>query len=423
MALTSTVYAWITFLISLLRSSMPRTNVFGSVLHACLAAAMLATSGHAADGTIRVATYNTSLYRDRDGQLIRDLQGGKNQQARQIAEVIQRVRPDVLLMNEFDYDADGRAAELFLTKYLAIGQNDAEPIDFADRFTAPVNTGRPSGRDLDKDGRLGGPADAIGFGRHEGQYGMLVLSRFPIDRNHIRTLQNFLWRDMPEAMMPSDPKSGNPFFDDNDLTVQRLSSKSFWDVPIDVPARNSAAPVTLHLLCSHPTPPVFDGPEDRNGRRNHDEIRLVADYIDANKGEYLVDDAGQRGGLADGELFVIVGDLNCDPFDGQGVHGTMDQLLKHPRVNASFTPTSAGGKLTVNQHAEQHRGHHGDPSHVTSNFTAEGHGCLRIDYALPSRGLTVTDGGIFWPAPGEPGSEAVGATDHRAVWIDVQPAN
>jgi hypothetical protein len=173
------------------------------------------------------------------------------------------------------------------------------------------------------------------------------------------------------------------------------------------------------LLCSHPTPPVFDGPEDRNGRRNHDEIRLMADYIAPATSNYLVDDAGHRGGLPDSAYFVIVGDLNCDPVDGQGIAGTMNQLLKHPRVDASFSPTSKGGPLTVRQHADQHVGHRGDPAHVTSNFTAEGHGCLRIDYVLPSRGLKVSDGGVFWPAPGEPGSEAVAASDHRLVWIDI----
>ena len=31
----------------------------------------------------------------RTAQLIRDLEGGKNEQARQIAEVIQRVRPEI----------------------------------------------------------------------------------------------------------------------------------------------------------------------------------------------------------------------------------------------------------------------------------------------------------------------------------------
>jgi endonuclease/exonuclease/phosphatase family metal-dependent hydrolase len=375
----------------------------------------------AADDTIRVATYNTSLYRERSGQLIRDLEGGNNEQARRIAEVIQTVRPDVVLLNEFDYDKDGNASHMFVTKYLDVGQNGNEPISYQHVMSGPVNTGKPSGRDLDKNGRPGDPSDAIGFGRHEGQYGMLVLSRFPIRHKEAKAFQKFLWRDMPNAMLPTDPKSGQPFFDAEDLAVQRLSSKSFWDVPIDVPARGDAPPFVLHLLCSHPTPPVFDGPEDRNGKRNHDEIRLVADYIDAAKGEYLVDDSGKRGALPKDALFVIAGDLNCDPVDGQGVRGAMDQLLKHPRVDASFTPTSEGGPMTVKEHANQHVKHRGDPAHVTSNFTADGHGCLRIDYALPSKGLAVADGGVFWPASGKPGNEAVTATDHRMVWIDVRP--
>jgi hypothetical protein len=389
-----------------------------TVLSLVVAASSFA-DGLSADGTIRVATYNTSLYRDADGQLIQDLEDGTNEQAKRIAEVIQRVRPDILLANEFDYDTAGRAAKLFLAKYLGFGQNGCEPIEYAHHFVAPVNTGKPSGRDLDKDGRPGEPDDAIGFGRHEGQYGMLVLSRFPVDTAHVRTFQNFLWRDMPDAMLPTDPKTGQPFFDDDDLAVQRLSSKSFWDVPVEVPARKGGPPFVLHLLCSHPTPPVFDGPENRNGKRNHDEVRLVADYIDSQKGDYLIDDRGQRGGLPGDALFVIVGDLNADPLDGDSVQGAMNQLLEHPRVDASLTPASAGGKLATQQKSAPKSYSRGDPAHDTANFGDFRN--LRVDYALPSNGLIVSDGGVFWPAPNKPGSEAVGVTDHRSVWIDVRP--
>ena len=370
-------------------------------------------------GTIRVATYNTSLYRDRDDQLIRDLETGDNEQARKIAEVIQRVRPDVLLVNEFDYDAAGRAAELFRTKYLAVGQNGCEPINFEFSFIGPVNTGVPSGRDFDHNGKTTDPDDAFGFGRHPGQYGMLVLSKFPIERDRVRTFQKFLWRDMPNAMLPIDPETAKPYYNDDDLAVFRLSSKSFWDVPIDVPARGRNQAFTLHLLARIPTPPVFDGPEDRNGRRNHDEVRLVADYIDGKNGDYLMDDAGKPGGLPADAQFVIVGDLNSDPIDGQSVPGTMRQLLEHPRVNASFTPTSEGGKLATEQKLNPEAVGRGDPAHDTSNFGEFQN--LRIDYALPSSGLEVVKGGIFWPKPGEPGADAVTATDHRSVWIDVRP--
>jgi hypothetical protein len=381
----------------------------------------------AADSHFRVATYNTSLYRSEAGALVRDLEGGRNAQAKRIAEVIQRVRPDVILLNEFDYDPKGRAAELFCTKYLSVGQNGCEPIEYSYRFTGPVNTGRPSGRDLDKNGSLGDPADAVGYGTHEGQYGMLVLSRYAIDEPAIRTFQMFLWRDMPGALLPVDPDTGEPFYDDEDLKVLRLSSKSFWDVPIALPNASSkiageAEPQerVVHLLCSHPTPPVFDGPEDRNGRRNHDEIRMVADYISPQRSEYLTDDAGRRGGLPDVELFVIVGDLNADPVDGQGPSDTMEQIFKHRRVNGSFIPKSAGGPLVVRRYADQNEGRRGDPAHVTADFTGEEHGNLRIDYVLPSQGLTVIDGGVFWPPPDEPGNDAVTATDHRLVWLDLR---
>lgn len=387
----------------------------------CLAA--MPQLGFAEDrrDTIRVATYNTSLFRDHDGQLIRDLESGDNEQARKIAEVIQRVRPDVLLLNEFDYDEHGRAAELFRKKYLAVAQNGCEAIAFESYFTGPVNTGVPSGRDFGHNGKTTDPDDSFGFGRHPGQYGMLVLSKFPIDRKRVRTFQNFLWRDMPGALLPTDPKTGKPWYSDEDLAVFRLSSKSMWDVPINVPARGKSKAYTLHLLPSHPTPPVFDGPEDRNGKRNHDEIRLLADFIDEKKGDYLKDDIGKTGGLPIDAQFVIVGDLNCDPVDGAGMRGAMQQLLDHPRVDASFMPKSEGGPLTVAKFPGQFTKNRGEPAQVTSNFTQEGHGCLRIDYALPSRGLDIVGGGIFWPKPGDPGAEAVTATDHRSVWIDVKP--
>lgn len=66
---------------------------------------------------LRIATYNVSLYDEDAGGLVRRLELG-NAQARQIAAVLQRVRPDVVLLNEFDYDGAGRAADLFQRRYL-----------------------------------------------------------------------------------------------------------------------------------------------------------------------------------------------------------------------------------------------------------------------------------------------------------------
>ena len=319
---------------------------------------------------IRVATFNASLNRPVAGQLVTDLQG-EDSQARAVADVIAANSPDVLLVNEFDYSGDDAVA-LFNDNYLD-GQ-------YPHSFTAPVNTGVDSGLDLDRDGELGGPGDAWGFGQFPGQYGMVVYSKFPIATDSVRTFQNFLWKDMPDPLLPRDYYG--------DVSDQlRLSSKSHWDVPIDVNGK------TLHVLASHPTPPSFDGPEDRNGKRNHDEIRLSADYISG--ADYLYDDNGVRGGLEDGASFVMLGDQNSDPVDGDSVAGAIAQVLDHPRVQDP-APTSA---------------EHGTD---TADFADPTPGDLRVDYVLPSDDLTVIDSQVYWP------NQAEHPSDHRLVWADIE---
>ena len=45
------------------------------------------------------------------------------------AEIVQRVRPDVLLVNAIDFDGEQRNAGRFLERYLKVGQNRQQPID------------------------------------------------------------------------------------------------------------------------------------------------------------------------------------------------------------------------------------------------------------------------------------------------------
>ena len=77
------------------------------------------------DRTVRFATYNASLNRAAAGQLVSDLSTPDNTQARNIAEVLQRVRPDVVLLNEFDYVENYRAVDLFRDNYLERSQQGA----------------------------------------------------------------------------------------------------------------------------------------------------------------------------------------------------------------------------------------------------------------------------------------------------------
>ena len=167
--------------------------------------AALALAPTAGADNVRFSTFNASLNRSAAGQLITDLSTPANQQARNAAETIQRVRPDVLLINEFDYDAAGTALELFQDNYLSVSQNGAAPIVYPYRFAAESNTGIPSGFDLNNNGVIGGGDDAFGFGAYPGQFGMAVYSRYPIDPTGIRTFQKFLWKDMPGALLPGRP--------------------------------------------------------------------------------------------------------------------------------------------------------------------------------------------------------------------------
>jgi hypothetical protein len=378
---------------------------------------------------VRFATFNASLNRNFAGQLITDLSSPGNDQADTVAEIIQRTRPDVLLINEFDFDDLGEggsslAAELFQDNYLSIEHGDADPIEYPYRFVAPSNTGIPSGFDFNNNGVVGGPDDAFGFGFFPGQFGMAVYSMFPIDDDAIRTFQLFLWKDMPGALLPDDPATPAPadWYSQAELDVFRLSSKSHWDVPIQLGDR------TVHFLVSHPTPPVFDGPEDRNGTRNHDEIRFWADYVLPSRSGYIVDDEGNPGGLETGALFVIAGDQNSDPFDGDSIPGSAQLLLEHPLINTKVTPESDGA---VEQSALQggaNLTHVGQPQFDTADFLdVPAPGNLRADYVLPRRNLPIEGAEVFWPESTDPLFPLVGtfpfpSSDHRLVWVDVRIA-
>ncbi len=388
---------------------------------AALLATTLAPAGAVGGGeTVRFATFNASLNRNSVGQLVADLSAPGNVQAGAIAEIVQRTRPDVLLINEFDFDDAGEALRLFQENYLSVGQNGATPIEYPYAFTAPSNTGIPSGFDLNNDGVVGGPDDAFGFGFFPGQFGMAVYSKYPIVEDGIRTFQNFLWTDMPDALLPDDPATAAPadWYSTEELEVFRLSSKSHWDVPISIGRR------TVHFLVSHPTPPVFDGPEDRNGRRNHDEIRFWADYLRPARSGYIYDDDGRRGGLAANARFVIAGDQNSDPFDGDSIPGSAQLLLDHPRVNTKLTPSSPGGPEQALLQGGANLTHVGDPAFDTADFADTAPGNLRVDYVLPSRNLQMSDAAVFWPTTDDPLFPLVGtfpfpSSDHRLVWVDV----
>ncbi len=384
---------------------------------------------------VRFATFNASMNRLNFGDLRTALEGGTDMQIQTVTEIIQRANPDILLINEFDYDPMGPSLpQLFLDNYLSqpqnvSGQRPTTPINYDYTYWAPANTGIHSGFDLDNNGSVvatpgaaGYGGDALGFGNFPGQFGMAVFSKHQIQVNEIRTFQNFLWKDMPGARLPVDPTTGTPWYSDAELDELPLSSKSHWDIPVTINGE------VVHFLTSHPTPPVFDGAEDRNGLRNFDEIRFWADYIAG--ADYIYDDNGNFGGLDDGEKFVIAGDQNADPFDGDSTDDAILQLLENPQINTDMPPSSEGAEDASDRLSGVNVGHVGDPAEDTAQFNPAGPGNLRVDYVLPSENLEIVDSGVFWPVRGtdvdpvDPLWVLVGdfpfpSSDHRLVYADV----
>lgn len=394
------------------------------------------------DGTVRVATFNTAFsdavnrveFAQRD-----ELAGENFERAKVAAEIIQRTKPDIVFLNEFDHvwtdndtwdgETTKQMLENFKTTYLEVSQADGlEPIVYPFIFVAPCNTGVQSGFDLSKNGEVGDGGDAYGFGDFPGAFSMAFLSKYPILEEDVRTFQYFLWKDMPDALLPPDPNDvdgdGNTasYYTEEELEVFRLSSKSHWDIPVNVDGE------TVHILGSHPTPPVFDDGTasgeypstevaDWNGLRNHDEIRFWADYIDPSKGSYIYDDeewltagsvtpASPSGGLAANERFVIVGDQNADPIDGDSTYNPILLLLDNPLVDTSSVPESQGA-------AEQVADGQVNPEQKTSTFN------LRVDYALPSSsGLELNQAFMFWPELTDIEAYLI-ASDHFLVGVDI----
>lgn len=307
--------------------------------------------------------------------MLRDILRG-DPQAEAAARVIAHVGPDVVVLQGVDYDAEHHGAGALRDLIAEAG------LHYPHIFALLPSTGMPTGQDMNGDGRTGGPADAQGFGYFSGQRGMVVLSRWQIDTDAVQDFSDLLWRDLPGATLPS--LDNKPFPSEQAQAIQRLSSTGHWIVPITLP---NAPPMTLMAFSA--TPPVFDGPEDRNGLRNADEIRLWARVLDGQLGD------------APTKRFFILGDGNLDPIKGQGRHAAIKTLLVHSQLQDSQPASTAGGADTVDWP---------DPSP----------GDMRVDYVLPSADWTVQKSGVFWPAPDEYLAEDVAqASRHRLVWVDV----
>lgn len=340
---------------------------------------MLAAPAPAAE--LRIATWNIGLERAGPGLLLRDILRGDDPQIAAATRVLRALDADVLLLTGIDHDHDLHALR-GLADHLALAG-----LSYPYLFALNPNTGVPSHLDLDGNGRSLDPRDAQGWGRFPGAGGMAILSRLPVETSAARDFTAMLWRDLPGALLPPDMTA-------DVAALQRLSTTAHWDVPLRIgPDRR------LHLLAWHATPPVFDGPEDRNGRRNHDEAAFWLRLLD-----------GDLPQPAPPTPFVLLGDANLDPADGDGRPAALRGLLSHPALQ---DPGPRGTALRSDP------GQSGDPAQDTALYPPP-LGGLRLDYVLPSHDLRITGAGVLWPPAADPlWPDLTAASRHFPVWVDV----
>jgi endonuclease/exonuclease/phosphatase family metal-dependent hydrolase len=308
-------------------------------------------------------SFNADLTRKGPGLLVRDITRSEDQVSAVIAQIV-RLKPDILALQSVDYDYDGIAAKLLKAALKDAGH--AMPHHF---LTAP-NTGVPTGFDIDRNDRFGEARDMQGYGKFTGQGGLLLLSRFPVLDEQSRDFTDTLWQNVPFPRLPE--LNGASYFKDEELAILRLHNVAAWDVAISTPDG------VLRVLMSQAGPPVFDGPEDRNGQRNADEITFWDRYID----------------MLGVEPFAIMAGLNNDPVDGEGDKPALRQLLANPKLSDPNPQSQSGSTDTVDWKFDD----------------------MRVDYVLPSAGFIVQGSGVDWPAAEPQGGFA---SRHRPVWVDV----
>jgi hypothetical protein len=82
----------------------------------------------------------------------------------------------------------------------------------------------------------------------------------------------------------------------------------------------------------------------------------------------MYDDKGNTGGLQPGAFFVIAGDQNSDPFDGDSISGSAQLLLERPLINTKVTPSSEGAVEQAMLQGGANTSHLGDPAFDTADF-------------------------------------------------------
>ena len=377
-------------------------------------------------GTLRIATFNCSLNRPDAGRPAqRSLATSRRRAgARRGRRSSSACGPTSCCCEEFDYDAAGASLRDFQANYLGAAAERRRARSTSAMHSSPNPTPAcPRVSTWITTDASAAAAMRSASANSPGSTAWCCCRGFPIDaraRAHL-------------PQVPVARHAGRP-------AARRSGHASAGGLVLAGPARSAAAVVEvalgragatrthsrLHLLASHPTPPAFDGPEDRNGRRNHDEIRLWNDYLTPGAASYLRDDAG-RPAASRASAFIVMGDQNSDPVDGASLHdaivGAAGQSAHRRPLRAAAAPAPSrpralqGGvnacaaRRSALRHRRLQRSRRRQPARGLSTAVERACACA----AAACSGRRSADPAR---APGV-GRRPPPSSDHRLVWIDV----
>ncbi|MCB4208836.1 endonuclease/exonuclease/phosphatase family protein [Arthrobacter sp. UM1] len=384
-----------------------------------------AVSAHTPTGEkTRVAVFEVDLTADKPGQAaeqIKDPSSPLGRKARSAAGVIEASKADVVVITGIDV-GDRGAREAFEALL---------PASLSHTFEGALaaSAGRHGGSGSSTDSGSGAEARAF-----PGQRGMMVASRLPIDERRVRTFANFRWKDLPSPHLPDDPstEAAADHYTEAELARMPLASTAVWDIPV----LREGKP--LHVVAtsldglggledaagsasSHASDPADASPEEL---RHRDQLAFLRDLVTPARGSYVYDDAGGRGGLRQGEPFVVAAGLGADPGDSGAASSPVSAFLKE-RSLQDPEPGSEGAVEASDVQGGANASHATDSRLDTFDGDDARGGNLRLDYVLPSSQTPVTGAGVFWPEIGQKDSDLVGSrpggsTRHRLVWADVE---
>ncbi len=322
--------------------------------------------------TFKIATYNTELSQDGPGLLLRALETRRLPQVEAVLATLAAADADILILQGIDWDLEHAALTALTTRLSELG------MDSPFTFSREPNSGSATALDMNGDGKRATAADTQSYGAFRGAHGLAVLSRFPLQTEEARDLSTLLWHELPDANLPTHADD-TPFPSREAQSIQRLSSTNHWILPVKISEASQ-----INLVVFHATPPVFDGPEDRNGKRNRDELLLLQKILD-----------GSYPPPIDGPI-ILVGDANLDPDKGAGQKQAIRELLAHPRLQ------------DTRPHGEIHQ-------NATVNWQQTGP--MRVDYVLPETSLETVRSAVLWPK--DQTHPAHSASRHYLVWVEI----